>query len=253
MKYIVDVNNTHHFLPGKAKNFFVDIEEKDPKAWNDLTGAEVSKIIERCLDKMPIVSDDYSDEMIDSIKIFLMAVQRALTYVPMASRVKSYALLDDPFCGRGPVVETNQKVNFTELLKSDDYTTMYKTRVLEFLCDYETVDELREAINSLSKMIELKKKSSDVKAMEKHVSHVFRMAQKQESRLEKFLTHSNNDESKNDYDVFEEGMLSHEGVIGYYKGQAIHDIVNFKNDVDKLLEAKRLMKRLMKFQFGVDA
>ena len=102
-------------------------------------------------------------------------------------------------------------------------------------------------------MIELKKKSSDVKAMEKRVSHVFRMAQKQESRLEKFLTHSNNDESKNDYDVFEEGMLSHEGVIGYYKGQAIHDIVNFKNDVDKLLEAKRLMKRLMKFQFGVDA
>ena len=241
MKYVVDVNNTHHFLSGKAKSFFVDIEEKDPKAWNDLTGAEVSKIIERCLDKMPIVSDDYSDETIDSIKIFLMAVQRALTYVPMASRVKSYVLLDDPFCGRGPVIETNQKVNFTELLKSDDYTAMYKTQVLEFLCDYETADELREAINGVNKMIELKKKSSDVKAMEKR-----------ESRLEKFLTHSNDDESKNDYDVFEEGMLSHEGVIGYYKGQAIHDIVNFKNDVDKLLEAKRLIKRLMKFQFGVD-
>lgn len=251
MKYVVDVNNTHHFLSGKAKSFFVDIEEKDPKAWNDLTGAEVSKIIERCLDKMPIVSDDYSDEMIDSIKIFLMAVQRALTYVPMASRVKSYALLDDPFCGRGPVVETNQKVNFTELLKSDDYTTMYKTRVLEFLCDYETVDELREAINSLNKMIELKKES-DTKNMERRISHGFKATLKRENNIEKFLTHPINDKSKNDYDVFEKGMLSREGVIGYYKGQAIHDVVNFKGDVDKLLEAKQLMKRLMKFQFGVD-
>lgn len=252
MKYVVDVNNTHHFLSGKAKNFFVDIEEKDPKAWNDLTGAEVSKIIERCLDKMPIVSDDYSDEMIDSIKIFLMAVQRALTYVPMTSRVKSYVLLDDPFCGRGPVIETNQKVNFTELLKSDDYTAMYKTRVLEFLCDYETADELREAINGVNKMIELKKES-DVKKMERHLSHAFRMTLKRESSVEKFVTHHPVDnKSKIDYDVFEEGMLSREGVIGYYKGQAIHDIVHSKSDTNRLFEAKRLMKRLMKFQFGVD-
>lgn len=40
---------------------------------------------------------------------------------------------------------------------------------------------------------------------------------------------------------------------GYYKGQVIHDVVNFKTDVSKLLEAKRLMNRLMKFQFGGDA
>lgn len=253
MKYVVDVNNTHHFLSGKAKSFFVDIEEKDPKAWNNLTGAEVSKIIERCLEKIPIVSDDYSDETIDSIKVFLMAVQRALTYVPMASRVKSYALLDDPFSGRGPVIETNQKVNFTELLKSDDYTTMYKTRVLEFLCDYETADELREAVNGVNKMIELKKES-DVKNVERHLSHAFRMTLKREDSVEKFITSTHSiDTNKNDYDVFEKGMLSHEGVIGYYKGQAIHDIVNFKGDVNKLLEAKRLMNRLMKFQFGVEA
>lgn len=252
MKYVVEVNDTHYFLSGKAKSFFTDIEEKNPKEWNNLTGIEVSKNIERCLEKMPIVSDDYSDEMVDSIKIFLMTIQRALTYVPMVSRIKSYVLLDDPFNGCGPVIENNQKANFTELLKSDDYAAMYKTRVLEFLCDYETADELREAINGLNKMIELKKKT-DAKTVEKHISHAFKMTQKRESRIENFLTHSASDESKSVYDIFEKGMLSREGVIGYYKGQAIRDIVSFKNNIDNLLEAKQLMNRLMKFQFGIKA
>ena len=251
MEYVVEVNKTHHFLSGKTKSFFVDIEEKDPKAWNNLPSAEVSKIVERCLEKIPIVSDDYSDEMIDNIKIFLMTIQRALTYVPMTSRVKSYTLLDDPFCGHGPVIENNQKVNFTELLKPDDYIAMYKVKVLEFLCDYETADELREAINSLNKMIELKKEP-DPKNVRKHISHAFKITQKQENRIEKFLAYSA-DEDKIDYNAFEKGILSREGVIGYYKGQAIHDIVNFKSDVNKLLEAQRLMNRLMKFQFGVEA
>lgn len=247
MKYVVEINKIHHFLSGKAKSFFSDIEEKDPKEWNNLKGFEVSKIVERCLEKMPIVSDDYSDKIIGNIKIFLMSIQRALTYVPMVSKIKSYVLLDDPFKNYESEVkdEFSQISNFAKLLTSNDYLEIYKINILEILCNYETANELHKAINNLNKMIELKKMQHA-----KVNNYIGRSTKKCEDSVSAFLSRSTKPESKKDYDVFENGMLSQKEVIGFYKGQAIHYIANFKDNVNDLLETGYLINRLIKFQFS---